>query len=70
MDIRQWIIRQAAKLRKDFPEQGGVFAVVRSESPYTSLHEGFDGDPNADNRPQFIKDDEVGWQRIGTFRDK
>lgn len=70
MDIRQWIIKQAAKLRKEFPEQGGVFAVVVTQQRHVSMNEGFEGDPTADNRPQFVKDDEVGWQRIEPYKGK
>lgn len=70
MDIRQWVINLASKLRKQFPEGGGIHAVTMNTPQHMRLNEGFDGDPTADNRPDFIKQDEVGWQVIGRSKGK
>lgn len=70
MNLQQWIINLSAKLLRQFPEENGAFSVVINAPSHVSFHEGFEGDPLADDRPQFIKDDEVGWERIGTFRNK
>ena len=70
MNLQQWIIKQAAKLRKEFPEQGGVFAVVVTQQRHTSMNEGFEGDPTADNSPDFIRKDNEGWQVIGRYNGK
>lgn len=70
MDIRQWIINQASKLRKQFPQDGGVHAIVRVTPQQTTLSEGFEGDPTADTRPDFVKQDEIGWQRLGVYKSK
>ncbi len=70
MDMRQWIIKQAAKLRKQFPQEDGKLAIVRVTPLQTTFDEGFEGDPMADTRPDFVKADEVGWQRIGVYKSK
>ncbi len=70
MDIRQWIINQAAKLRKQFPDEDGRHAVVVVAPRHTTLDEGFQGDPLADNRPDFVKKDEIGWERLTDTRRK
>jgi hypothetical protein len=70
MDIRQWIINQASKLRKQFPQDGGVHGIVRSTPISTTIDEGFQGDPTADTRPDFVKADEIGWQRLGVYKSK
>jgi hypothetical protein len=70
MDVRQWIINQASKLRKQFPQDGGVHAIVRVTPQQTTLNEGFEGDPTADTRPDFVKQDEIGWQRLGAYKSK
>lgn len=64
MNIQQWIINLASKLRKQYPEQDGAFAIVMNTPPSMSLDEGFEGDPMADNRPEWLKKDDAGWQRI------
>jgi hypothetical protein len=70
MDVRQWIINTASKLRKQFPQDGGVHAIVRVTPQQTTLNEGFEGDPTADTRPDFVKQDEIGWQRLGVYKSK
>lgn len=70
MDIRQWIINTASKLRKQFPQDGGVHAIVRVSPQQTTIDEGFQGDPTADDRPDFVKADETGWQRLGVYKSK
>lgn len=70
MNMRQRIIDLAAKLRKQFPEQGGVFAVTVNAPMHTSLNEGFQGDPNEDTRPDFVLRDEAGWERIKSYNGK
>ncbi len=70
MDMRQWVINLAAKLRKQFPEQGGVFAVTMQPPPQMSLYDGFTGDPTDDDRPDFVKADEVGWTRLNVPKGK
>ena len=69
MNLQQWIIRQAEKLRKQYPEENGVFAIVMTPQP-VPYDEGFEGDPLADKRPEFVKKDEVGWERLTDFRAK
>lgn len=64
MNIQQWVINLASKLRKQYPEQDGAFAIVMSTPPSMILDEGFEGDPMADRRPDFVKKDEVGWTKI------
>ena len=64
MDMRQWIIKQASKLRKQFPQEDGKHAIVRVTPHQTTFNEGFEGDPMADTRPQFVRDDEIGWTRV------
>ena len=63
MNLQQWIIKQAEKLRKQYPEQDGAYAIVMTAQP-TPYDEGFEGDVFADKRPEFVKKDEVGWERI------
>jgi hypothetical protein len=63
--FKQAVDRFKARLEKDFPQEGGAYAVVRSEPRHSSMHEGFEADPTADNRPQFVRDDEIGWVRVG-----
>jgi hypothetical protein len=70
MDVRQWIINTASKLRKQFPQDGGVHAIVRVTPQQTTLNEGFEGDPTADTRPDFVRQDEIGWQRLGVYKSK
>ena len=70
MDVRQWIIKQASKLRKQFPQDGGVHAIVRVTPISTTIDEGFQGDPTADTRPDFVLKDEAGWQRLGVYKSK
>ena len=70
MDVRQWIINTASKLRKQYPQDGGVHAIVRVTPQQTTLSEGFEGDPTADTRPDFVKQDEIGWQRLGVYKSK
>lgn len=70
MDIRQRIINLASKLRKQFPEENGLFAVVVNNPPSATFDEGFQGNPLADTRPQFVKDDEAGWERINVYKGK
>jgi hypothetical protein len=70
MDIRQRIINFASKLIKEFPEENGGFAVVVITQASATFDEGFEGNPLADTRPQFVKDDEVGWERINVYKGK
>jgi hypothetical protein len=68
MDIRQAIIKLAAKLRKEYPQEDGRYAIVRMTPQQTAFDEGFQGDPLEDNRPDFVKKDDEGWQRIGIYK--
>jgi hypothetical protein len=68
MDIRQAIIKLAAKLRKEYPQEDGRYAIVRMTPQQTTFDEGFQGDPLEDNRPDFVKKDDEGWQRIGIYK--
>ena len=70
MDMRQWIIKQASKLRKQFPQEDGKHAIVRVTPLQTTISEGFEGDPMADTRPDFVKQDEVGWTIVGVYKSK
>lgn len=80
MDMRQYITQLATKLRKQFAQVGydekgqvvgvGVHAIVRSEPHSRSLDEGFEGDPMADTRPDFVKQDEIGWTTVGVYKSK
>lgn len=70
MDVRQWIINTASKLRKQYPQDGGVHAIVRVTPQQMTLSEGFEGDPTADTRPDFILKDEQGWTRLGVYKSK
>jgi hypothetical protein len=53
------------KWRKQFPneDEKAFGVVVHGQSG--SIDDGNYGDPMRDDRPQFVKDDEVGWQRLG-----
>lgn len=70
MDIRQWVINLTAKLRKQYPEQDGAYAIVFTRTASPGLDEGFQGDPMADNRPDFVKKDEAGWVNLTNFTRK
>ena len=70
MDMRQWIINLAGKLRKQFPEQGGVFAVIVQQPTHMSLYDGFKGDPTDDDRPEWLKQESDGWTRLNVPKDK
>jgi hypothetical protein len=41
---------------------------VRMTPQQTTFDEGFQGDPLEDNRPDFVKKDDEGWQRIGIYK--
>lgn len=68
MDIRQAIIKLSARLRKEYPQEDGRYAIVRMTPQQTTFDEGFQGDPLEDNRPSFVVKDDIGWQRIGTYK--
>lgn len=70
MNLQQWIINLASKLRKQFPQEDGRHAVYRIDPHYEPIDTGYEADPTADNRPEFVKADEVGWQRLGAYNDK
>jgi hypothetical protein len=69
VDIRQKIINFASKLRKQFPQEDGRYAIVMQAPSTPSMNEGFEGDPTADTRPEMVRKDEDGWQRIGVYKD-
>jgi hypothetical protein len=66
--IQQAIMKLAAKLRKQYPQEDGKYAIVRITPLQTTFDEGFTGDPTADTRPDFVKQDEVGWTVIGKLK--
>jgi uncharacterized protein (UPF0303 family) len=68
--ITQAAMKLATKLRRQFPEEDGRHAIVVSVPRQPTFDEGFQGDPTADNRPDFVKQDETGWQRISVSNDK
>lgn len=56
------------RIHQEFPEEDGAFAVVISQPSYTSLNEGFEADPTADNTPAFVKADNEGWTPIARMK--
>lgn len=52
------------KWRKQFPheDEKAFGVVIRSRDD--GIYDGEYGDPMEDTRPQFVKDDEVGWTRL------
>lgn len=56
--------RLTARLLKDFPEQQGAHSVVFGQAPDVDMGSKHYGWPPEDTRPDFVKKDEEGWERL------